>query len=94
MIKFANGPKEDLEMFRHVNYDLKVQMLQVWVASNQHDVLRAFKITFNSSPSTFGAVRGAYFKPVIKFCSPARENLGICTWHLSATRDVTEMPLA
>jgi hypothetical protein len=69
MIKFVNGP-EEFEIFGHVNYDLRVQML--WVGNNRRDSLIVFKITFDSSPSTSepGAVRGAYFKPVVKFCGP------------------------
>ncbi|KAH0830388.1 hypothetical protein J3R83DRAFT_1782 [Lanmaoa asiatica] len=67
--RFANGTKEDPDMFGHVNYDSRIQTL--WVANNRRDSLIALKIGFDVSGSPSGElVRGGFFEQVVEFSGP------------------------
>lgn len=67
--KFVNGPKEDPDMFGHVNYDSRIQTL--WIANNRRDSLIAVKVGFEVSASPSGELlRGGFFEQVVEFSGP------------------------
>ncbi|EIW85394.1 hypothetical protein CONPUDRAFT_118217 [Coniophora puteana RWD-64-598 SS2] len=68
-LKFVNGPREDPDMFGHINYDARIQTL--WIANSRRDSMIAVRIGYDVAGSPSGdLVRGGYFEQILEFCGP------------------------